>query len=242
MESVKNFGSDPIRNFELLKKNSYPGRGILVGMDKSGENLVQIYWIMGRSENSRNRIFVEEDGGGLKTALADPSKVKDPSLIIYTAMVEEDDRWAVSNGAQTNDMLHDVKLLPVWSYEPDDPNFTPRISALSFFVNDKNKAANSIFSILRKDPDSNKCQNDIYRYKHSFGVGYCVTTYLGDGNPLPAFQGEPYVLPLIGDINQIASTFWDLLNEENKISLAVKFVNKKSRNSTIKIINKYTQI
>ena len=213
-------------NLLALKQNPYPGRGIIVGMDETGKYLIQVYWIMGRSENSRNRIFVIEDDGILKTAPFDSAKVKDPSLIIYTAMVQTLTHYPVSNGHQTIDALSLEGLdssLETWKYEPDDPNYTPRISALL----EPRVFAPQIaeLSILKKSPFSNECNRYFYKLDISKpGLGYCITTYNGDGNPLPSFTGDPYLLPLIGGIEDVAQTFWDSLNKDNKVSLAVKFI------------------
>lgn len=230
-------------NLLRLKENPYPGRGIVVGIDESGKFLVQVYWIMGRSENSRNRLFVV-DGCVLRTSPADPAKVKDPSLIIYTAMDECGTKFSVSNGAQTSDALLLGGLqfaLRDWKYEPDSPNFTPRITA----VVDRKPLLGFVseISMLKKSPISDVCESDLWVVELSSGFGYCITTYSGDGNPLPAFKGDPYKLPLLGDIEEIASTFWDTLNEENKISLAVKFIPiEADSDSFIKVINKYEAV
>jgi len=229
-------------NLLALKANPYPGRGIIVGMDKSGKYLVQVYWIMGRSENSRNRIFVIEEGGVLKTAPVDPTKVKDPNLIIYTAMEETLTHYAVSNGQQTSDALSIRGLdssMMTWEYESDPPNYTPRISALFIprvFANPQTAE----ISILKKSPFNDHCDRYLYKLNMDYpGLGYCVTTYSGDGNPLPSFSGDPYLLPLTGDINNVAKTIWDSLNEENRVSLAVKFIEIEKRETEIVVINKY---
>jgi IMP cyclohydrolase len=219
-------------NLLALKQNLYPGRGIIIGMDETGLYLVQVYWIMGRSENSRNRVFVIEENGVLKTAPFDPAKVKDPSLIIYTAMVETFTHYAVSNGHQTLDALSAKGLgfsLEEWEYEPDKPNYTPRISAL---LEPKIFAPQiAELSILKKSPFSKACDRYLYKLDISKpGLGYCITTYNGDGDPLPSFTGDPYLLPLAGGIEDIAQTLWDSLNKDNKVSLAVKFIKIDKRN------------
>ncbi|MDO8523764.1 MAG: IMP cyclohydrolase [bacterium] len=227
-------------NLAALARNSYVGRGMIVGLDDSGKFLVQMYWIMGRSENSRNRVF-EREGGRLFTEAADPSKVKDPSLIIYNAMGEQSTGMAVvSNGHQTDAVMgvnsEDVlQILSDWQYEPDE-NFTPRITAVSYWWKDK---ANAEISLLRKSPFGDDCNRNLYKRNGiGKGFGYCITTYVGDGDPLPAFQGEPYLLPLGGDANFIAGTYWDALNADNRVSLAVKFIPKEGP-SHIVINNKY---
>lgn len=241
-------------NLLALEKNPYPGRGIVVGIDEKGENLIQIYWIMGRSPKSRNRIFIPgESQGSLKTALADPSLVgpdEDTSLIIYKAMDHALEVYAVSNGAQTsaalsfgalddeNGGLMNPKFIDDWEYEPDSPNFTPRITALTFLNN-----ANPIIqmSLFKKSPWDKTC--DYYFYKlavPSLGLGYCITTYSGDGNPLPAFSGDPYLLPIKGNsAEKIGENFWNILNPENKVSLAVNKIDILTGVCEIKIFNKY---
>lgn len=212
-------------NLLTLKENTYPGRGIIVGMDETGEYLIQVYWIMGRSENSRNRIFVIEEDGLVKTAPFDSTKIEDPSLIIYTAMAQKDDYYAVSNGHQTLDILGGGNLadsLAKWTYEPDAPNYTPRISAL--IKPDILAQQYAQISIIRKSKFSNEAIRIFYKFALSPGLGYCVTTYTGDGNPLPSFTGEPYLLPLVGNIQNVSQKIWETLNEDNKISLAVKFI------------------
>jgi hypothetical protein len=234
-------------NLLKLKENPYPGRGIIVGMDETGKYLIQVYWIMGRSENSRNRVFVLDDddtNGTLRTAAADPAKVKDPSLIIYTAMSETLMKYAVSNGHQTMDALSEKGLnesMKSWQYEPDKPNFTPRITAL---VQPRVWSPQTAeISILKKSQFSDLCQRNLYVVPISTpGLGYCITTYSGDGNPLPAFEGDPYLLPLPGDIYNVAQTIWDVLNEENRVSLAVKFIGIETRETFIEIINKYNAV
>jgi hypothetical protein len=240
---MKKLNSLAQSNFEALKKNLYPGRGIIVGMDKSGKYLVQIYWIMGRSENSRNRVFVIRPGGVLKTAAADPAKVKDPSLIIYTAMDQEGGIYSVSNGDQTVDALgvdglH--KSLKYWSYEPDNPNFTPRITAMMWPYQYRDYVE---MMILKKSAFNNFCNKQHYTLSLFPGFGYCMTTYSGDGNPLPPFSGDPYLVPLENnDIDVVSQQFWDALNEDNRVSLAVKFIDIKTEKFSMAIKNKYSMV
>jgi len=232
------------KNLLALKANPYPGRGIIVGLDETGEYLVQVYWIMGRSENSRNRVFVISVGGELKTAAADLKKVKDPSLIIYKAMAEVPYKFAVSNGHQTRDALFERDLgrsLKNWEYEPDKPNYTPRITAICSL--DCENPHTTEISILKKSPFNGICDRYLYNLEISErGVGYCVTTYSGDGDPLPSFSGDPYLLPLVGDIKIISQTIWNVLNEGNRVSLAVKFINIKTKETSIEVINKYNVV
>jgi IMP cyclohydrolase len=230
------------RNLRSLHQNPYPGRGLILGLDETDENLIQVCWIMDRSENSRNRIF-DSEFGRLFTVPRDPSKVQDPSLIIYDAMVENDGHYVVSNGHQTNSVLAGISNgfgfkhgLIDWQYEP---NFTPRITGV---ISTRNEPLAQI-SILRKSQWSGRCDRFFFRYE-SLGTsyGYCITTYLGDGDPLPAFQGEPLLVPLPGDIEQVAQLYWQTLNPLNLVSLAVKFISKETGRSEIKIINKYERI
>lgn len=241
MSFLKTLQARAENNFLVLSENAYPGRGIIVGLDETGKYLVQVYWIMGRSENSRNRIFIQEPGGILKTAPADLKKVKDPSLIIYTAMFE-DLSYAVSNGHQTIDALRSGGLhqsMKKWTYEPDEPNYTPRITALFYSLREENPHRVEI-SILKKSPFNGICDRYLYDLEVSEpGLGYCVTTYVCNGDPLPSFKGDPYLLPLFGDIDSVARRIWAALNEENRVSLAVKFINIEKRESSIKIINKH---
>ncbi len=231
-------------NLAALTENLYPGRGIILGMDTSGKFLVQVYWIMGRSENSRNRVFIIDSDGKLKTAPADPEKVKDPSLIIYTAMADNYQSYAVSNGAQTEDVLSRDGLKTLtknnWQYEPDKPNFTPRITGLFRLRLFGTPVAE--FSILKKSPSSDLCEESLYEVLLTEpGIGCCVTTYDGDGDPLPSFSGKPYILPLEGDINNVAKTIWDALDEDNRVSLAVKFIGFKVQETKLQIINRYSK-
>ena len=216
-----------------ISNNSYPGRGIIIGRNHDSKWVV-IYWIMGRSDNSRNRVFKYKNNI-LSTEAADPLLVKDPSLIIYNAMRGIGHNVIVSNGSQT-DMIYDKLMLgsgfltslAYETYEPDAPNYTPRISGYL----DKN-FKNISLSVIKRNHTGNT-DHCFYRYSDiPLGVGYCITTYMGDGDPLPPFQGEPILLPLTGDVDDIANTYWNLLNEDNRISLMIR------EGNYVKIINKY---
>jgi hypothetical protein len=240
-------------NLHNLGMNPYPGRGIVCGLDETGEFLVQVYWIMGRSENSRNRVFVLGEDGLLSTAAADPSKVKDPSLIIYNAM-RENPGCVVSNGNQTDSIggrlsygyvgLYDA--VRSFDYEPDAPNFTPRITAISEWWS-RSEDEHLFFpkiemSILRKSLWSDACDRNLYEFNDiGKGYGYCFHTYSGDGDPLPAFQGEPYLVPLKGHAGQITDKFWQTLDADNRVALAVKFIAKDGQSHTV-IRNKYSKV
>ena len=230
-------------NLEALRENSYPGRGVCVGLDEAGASLYQVYWIMGRSANSRNRVFIAA-GPTLRTEPADPSKVEDPSLIIYNAMRETGPNYIVTNGDQTDTIFDEleaggtfVSALETRTYEPDGPNFTPRISGLSVL---EGSAAVTFLSVLKKSPFGDGAVRETFQYETlPEGAGCTVTTYTGDGSPLPSFEGEPYLLPLEGSPEKAAETLWDALDEANRISLALKQVDLASGSSSIEIINKY---
>lgn len=234
-----------------IYRNAYPGRGIVAGLSESGEHLVQVYWIMGRSENSKNRVFKQDHGlGRLYTAPADPSKVKDPSLIIYNAMMERLPYFIVSNGDQTDTVWEDYRQGPNYlnealagrEYEPDKENYTQRITAVSRL----SKGGPLVeMSILRKSTWGMGCDRILYAPTLYKGFGYCITTYAGDapeGQPLPSFQKNPLLMPLQGDIENVAKIYWNALNGDNRVSLAVKFIEIANGRSDIHIINKYTEV
>lgn len=239
-------------NILALAMNPYPGRGLVVGLDETGEYLAQVYWIMGRSPNSRNRVFKSGEDGRLYTEPADPSKVADLSLIIYNAMHEmraESKRYVVSNGDQTNTVVDEMGFFGCTSldlalrerqYEPDSPNFTPRITAMSELFDDGRHRLE--ISVLRKSLFGDGCDRYAYDLDVAPGFGYCVTTYTGDGDPLPSFSGDPILMPLVGGIEKIANDYWAALNEENRVSLAVKMIEIAGGRSEILIINKYAQV
>jgi IMP cyclohydrolase len=229
---------------ERLAENPYPGRGIVVGCNEERQ-WIQVYWIMGRSANSRNRIFVYADEM-LRTQAADPAKVADPSLIIYSAMRHLDGLFIVTNGAQTDGIYEGsqqgrsfAESLLAWQHEPDAPNFTPRISGLV----DRQRGA-AWLSVIKASPfNADQSEHHFFHYAHiQPGYGYAITTYRGDGEPLPAFTGSPYLLPLQGDAAQIATRFWETLDADNKISLAVRQIDPQSGEVRMKILNKYSAI
>ena len=239
------------RNFLALSQNPYPGRGIVAGLSETGEYMVQVYWIMGRSANSRNRVFkanAHDETGRLFTAAADPSAIKpeDAALVIYTAMLDAVPFYVVSNGDQTDTVMEGLERGPFFlepvlcsrQYEPDAPNFTQRITAVSKLCKGGQR---TMMSILRKSPFGDRCDRHTYELHPGPGFGYCITTYSGDGNPLPPFSGDPLVMPLIGGMEDIAQTYWDALNEDNRVSLAVKWIDISNGRSDIHIINKFTQ-
>lgn len=241
------------QNLDFLRRNPYPGRGFVIGVSSSDLMIVMVYWIMGRSETSRNRVF-SVDGGRVYTELADPTKFKgderELELILYNAMDDGDGVAVVSNGKQTDSVTSYVrfmnygkldldKALGPWKYEPDAPNFTPRITGVCSREGSRVPSFLKI-SVLRKAPWNDYCDRSTYEYCGvEQGLGLCVTTYQGDGSPLPAFRDEPYMMPLQGDIEQIAKTYWDALNKDNRVSLAVKFFDPETHTSQIHHINKY---
>lgn len=233
------------QNLERLRQNPYPGRGIILGHNQTGDG-VQIYWIMGRSTNSRNRIFVKE-GDTVRTDAWDKTKVVDPSLIIYNAMRRVHYAHVVSNGDQTDTIIeHSEKSWPpnltaalvTRTYEPDEPNFTPRISGISLNMGpSEDPGIRHKLSIIKRE-EGGKRISKVFVPDYSPGMGYCIHTYKGDGNPLPSFDGDPYPVPIPDSIDEIARTYWEALNKENRVALAVKTISKKTGEVDYKIINK----
>jgi len=228
-----------VRNFSRhISENAYPGRGIVLGRNHENSWIV-ICWIMGRSSNSRNRIFTYENGI-LRTEAADSSMVEDPSLIIYNAMLDLDDYIVVSNGKHTDTIckgLEDGKsfytALDSEKHEPDPPNCTPRISGI--IQREEGSMALSIIS--KSDFSVDQSQHRFFRYTEiALGYGYCLTTYMSDGNPLPSFKGGPLILPLQGNAEQIAAFYWQGMNQDNRISLAVRELTHTGEDR-LKIIN-----
>ena len=227
----------------LLNTNAYPGRGIIIGRSRDGKSAVTAYFIMGRSANSRNRVFVTE-GEGIRTQAFDPSKLEDPSLIIYAPVRVLNDSTIVTNGDQTDTVYDNMKdgktfeeSLRCRKYEPDGPNFTPRISGI---INIKDGRYDYAMSILKSDNGDPDCCN---RYTFTYdnpkaGEGRFIHTYMQDGNPLPSFEGEPEWIDIEGDIDEFTSMLWDNLNEENKVSLFVRFINIAAKETETRIVNK----
>ena len=226
-----------------LKGNSYPGRGIIIGKSADGKKAVTAYFIMGRSENSRNRVFVEE-GEGIRTQAFDPSKLSDPSLIIYAPVRVLDDKTIVTNGDQTDtvyDLMKEGKTfeesLRTREFEPDGPNYTPRISGI---MNVKDNAFDYSMSILKSNngnPDA--CNRYTFSYSDPVaGEGHFIHTYMCDGNPLTSFEGEPKLISIPDDMDAFADTLWTSLNEDNKVSLFVRYIDIATGKYETKIINK----
>ncbi len=228
---------------ELLKGNSYPGRGIIVGKSQDSRYAVMAYFIMGRSENSRNRVFTR-DGEGIRTEAYDPSKLVDPSLIIYAPVRVLGNATIVTNGDQTDtvyDFMKDGKTfeqaLRTREFEPDKPNYTPRISA----VVEKNGEGFSYKMSILKSSDGNPdcCQRFFYEYdKPIAGEGHFIHTYKCDGNPIPSFDGDPELLCVGNDINAFTTELWQALDNDNKVSLFVRYLDLENGTYETKIINK----
>ncbi len=231
------------RNEETLRRNVYPGRGIVIGLSPDAGRLMQVYWIMGRSENSRNRVFVEEDGQ-VRTKAFDESKVTDPSLIIYYPVRNLGRRHVVSNGDQTDTVVAAFRAgrtfeeaLSTREFEPDKPNYTPRITG-SIDLDDRRCLYRlSILKAAGGDPAF--CQRHFFHYARAIpGIGHCLHTYAGDGNPLPSFIGEPYPVTLGNDPVETARKYWELLNPDHRVSLLVKSIEIADGAFRIEIINK----
>ena len=226
----------------LLSRNAYPGRGIIAGLSPDGTKAIAAYFIMGRSENSRNRIFRAE-GEDVMIYPFDASKVEDPSLIIYAPVRSLPGRLIVTNGDQTNTVRDFLKkgdsfenALRTRCFEPDKPNFTPRISALLHL----DAAYWYQLSILKcADGQGEKCNRFTFDCAPVPGLGHFIHTYIGDGKPLPSFEGEPEQITLENDIEKVSAEIWENLNADNKISLFVRFVDLKNGKTDTRIFNKY---
>ena len=226
---------------DLIEGNPYVGRGIICGMTSDGKKAVSAYFIMGRSANSRNRVFVEE-GDDLMIRPFDESKVEDPSLIIYYPLRMIPGKMIVTNGDQTdtirefeNDGRSFADALRTREFEPDGPNFTPRISSEFEFDN-----RSYSMSILKSgDPDGSTCSRYFFEYTMQPGLGHFIHTYETDGNPIPTFIGEPDRLSIPDDIEDLTDEIWESLDEANKISLYVRYVDLSDGSYESRIINKY---
>ena len=227
---------------ELLENNTYPGRGIVIGLTPDGTKAMTAYFIMGRSENSRNRIFTEKNGE-VFTEPFDASKVQDPSLIIYAAIRSFENNLIVTNGNQT-DTIYDglkegksfKKALESREFEPDGPNFTPRISGMLTFGEGDFTYQMSI--LKSADAEGSACNRFTYTYAPKAGLGHFIHTYVCDGNPIPTFQGEPERIAVCDDIDEMTNRIWKALNEQNKISLYVRYVDLNSGKVENRLVNK----
>lgn len=232
------------KNVEFFKNHSYVGRGIVIGQSPDKKNFFQIYWIMGRSENSRNRIFLQENEN-VKTEAFDSSKLSDPSLIIYYPVRQVADMHIVTNGDQTDTIEQSLinggsfeDALETRTYEPDAPNYTPRISGITYFDGENTKYSLSVLKNIDKDA-SNRVQRSYFNYEESIpGYGHFIHTYEKDGNPLVSFEGEPKAMPIFNTVDENLEFYWNNLNEDNKVSLLVKSIDAKNGESSIKIVNK----
>lgn len=226
-----------------LKSNSYPGRGIILGKSADGTKAAAAYFIMGRSVNSRNRIFVE-DGEGIRTQAFDPDKLTDPSLVIYAPVRVLGNKTIVTNGDQTDTIYEGMdrqmtfeQSLRAREFEPDGPNYTPRISGIMHVENGKYNYAMSILKSNNGNPDS--CSRYTFAYENpAAGEGHFIHTYMHDGDPLPSFEGEPKLISIPDDMESFTKLLWESLNEENKVSLFVRYIDIRSGKYETKIVNK----
>ena len=229
--------------YKELQSNPYPGRGIVIGKSEDGKKAVTAYFIMGRSENSRNRVFTPTEDG-IKTEAYDPSKITDPHLIIYSPVRVLGNKTIVTNGDQT-DTIYELmdkqqtfeQALRTREYEDDAPNYTPRISGIMHIENGEYNYAFSIIKSADGDPDCTE------RFTYSYtdpldGFGHFIHTYMGDGNPLPSFEGEPKKVKIPNDIDSFTDSLWESLNQDNKVSLFVRFIDIESGSVDTRIVNK----
>ena len=227
---------------ELIKDNPYVGRGIVIGKTEDGKKAAVAYFIMGRSENSRNRIFYTE-GDSVKTGAFDPSKLSDPSLIIYAPIRKLKNALIVSNGDQTDTVYDFVwggksfeEALETREFEPDAPNFTPRISGILNFAD---KDFTYKMSILKSaDEKGSACNRFTFSYLPLNGLGHFLHTYVTDGDPIPTFVGEPEIVKIPNDIDEFTEEIWSNLNDSNKISLYVRYIDLENGNEENRLINK----
>ncbi len=226
-----------------LKENAYPGRGIVIGKTEDGTKAATAYFIMGRSENSRNRVFAEE-GEGIRTQAFDESKLTDPSLIIYAPVRVIGNKTIVTNGDQTDTVYEGMEKgltfeqsLRSREFEPDGPNYTPRISGIMQVEDGTFHYAMSILKSNNGNPES--CSRYTFTYENPIaGEGHFIHTYMHDGNPLPSFEGEPKLVAVPNDIDDFTKNVWESLNEENKVSLFVRFIDIATGEYETRIINK----
>lgn len=234
----------PVSLYNDISSTTYPGRGIVIGRSADGAKAVIAYFIMGRSENSRNRVFVETEDG-IKTQAFDPSKLVDPSLIIYSPVRVLGNKTIVTNGDQT-DTIYDLmnnqqtfeQSLRTREFEPDGPNYTPRISGIVKCSDAKMSFAMSILKSADGNPEC--CQRYTFSYDAPIaGLGRFIHTYMNDGDPLPSFEGEPTLVEIGNDdIDTFADKIWNALNEDNKVSLFVRYIDIATNTAESRIINK----
>ena len=226
-----------------LRSNAYPGRGIVIGKTPDGKRAAAAYFIMGRSENSRNRVFVE-DGDGIRTQAFDPAKLTDPSPIIYAPVRVLGNKTIVTNGDQTDTIYQGMdrqltfeQSLRSREFEPDGPNYTPRISGIMHIENGTYNYAMSILKSSSGNPES--CCRFTFAYENPLpGEGRFIHTYMHDGNPLPSFEGEPKRVEILDDIDDFTELLWESLNEDNKVSLFVRYIDIATGTFETRIVNK----
>lgn len=226
---------------ELIKDNSYVGRGIVIGKSEDGKNAVFAYFIMGRSENSRNRVFVE-NGSEVIIHPFDSSKVEDPSLIIYSPIRKFENNLVVTNGDQTDTVIEFLEqgktfeeALNTRCFEPDAPNYTPRISGMMTFADGNFTYKMNI--LKSADPEGTECNRYNFAYKPLAGLGHFIHTYMCDGNPIPTFTGEPERVEIPNDIDEFTDKLWHNLNAANKISLYVRYISLENGSTVNRMIN-----
>ena len=226
-----------------LQENAYPGRGIIIGKTPDGTKAVTAYFIMGRSDNSRNRVFVKE-GEGIRTQAFDPSKLTDPSLIIYAPVRVLGNKTIVTNGDQTDTIYEGMdkqltfeQSLRSREFEPDGPNYTPRISGIMHIENGTYNYAMSILKSNNGNPDA--CNRYTFAYENPVaGEGHFIHTYKCDGNLLPSFEGEPKLVNILDDMDAYTELLWNSLNDDNKVSLFVRYIDIATGKYETKIVNK----
>lgn len=228
---------------QVLKENTYPGRGIIIGRSADGKKAITAYFIMGRSSNSRNRVFVE-DGEGIRTQAFDPSKLEDPSLIIYAPVRVLGNKTIVTNGDQTDTIYENMdrqmtfeQSLRGREFEPDGPNYTPRISGIMHVEDGRYSYAMSILKSNNGDPSG--CNRYTFAYETPAAGEACfIHTYMNDGNPLPSFEGEPELVDVLDDIDAYTDLLWNSLNTDNKVSLFVRYIDIATGKYETRIVNK----
>jgi hypothetical protein len=241
MASFEQIAAD---NLRWLEANPYPGRGIVLGRSSDGACLLQAYWIMGRSANSRNRHFVAQ-GGRLRTEALDASKLENPELVIYTAMDALDGHHVVSNGDHTETIMQALRAgrdyraaLHTRAHEPDAPHHTPRIAGGIRAVE-----GDAWLAIVKADPgDPRRSLREYFEIEAlPPGWGWCLCTYAGDGNPLPSYTGEPRALPLAGGLDDLVQGLWSRLNHENRVAIALKAIDAGTGRESLRIVNAYSR-
>ncbi len=232
----------------LLSENTYPGRGIVIGKSADGKKAMTAYFIMGRSENSRNRIF-EKFEGGMRTKAFDESKLSDPSLIIYNPYLKLGQIDIITNGDQTDTIYDHIRehgddgfafeeALSMREFEPDAPNYTPRISGILYYCFPRNVFTYKLSIIKSSNGRPEACNRYFYHYTPENGIGHFIHTYKCDGNPIPSFSGEPEEVALPNTAEELADLIWENLNADNKVSLFVRTVELDSGKAKEIIINK----